>query len=93
MAGFDRMTGKRKPAPDTVREGVLQACREVVEAGGVVLLGRDGRPFAFYPQHAGFLAQDPGAPGRLREAVERRLEEGRAEAIRAARAGLAVGAR
>ena len=87
------MSRKRKPAPDPIREGMLQAVREIGSDGGTVLFARDGQPFAFYPQHAGFLAEDPGAPGRLREAVERRLEEGRAEAIRAARAGLAVGAR
>lgn len=85
------MSRQRKPVPDPVLNGVLQACHQVAAAGGVVLVARDGRPFAFYPQHASFLAQDPGAPGRLREAVERRLEEGRAEAIRAVRAGLAVG--
>lgn len=78
-----------EPEADPVRQGIAEAMREIAQAGGVVLLARDGRPFAFYPQHARFLAQDPGAPGRLRVAVERRLEEGRAEAIRAVRAGLA----
>ena len=83
------MSRKRKPALDM---GLAQALREITQAGGVVLFGRDGRPFAFYPQHARFLALDPGAPGRLREAVERRLEEGRAEAIRAVRGRALVAA-
>jgi hypothetical protein len=84
---------RKRAEPDPVREGLLQACHQVVAAGGVVLVARDGQPFAFYPAHAGVLAQDPGAPARLREAVERRLEKVRAEAIRAAKAGLAVGTR
>lgn len=87
------MSRKRKPVPDPVRVGVLLACAQVVAEGGVVLMARDGLPFAFYPQHASFLAEDPAAPGRLREAVERRIEEHRAEAIRAVRGALAVGAR
>jgi hypothetical protein len=83
-----------KPEADPVREGVAEAMRRIAQAGGVVLFGRDDQPFAFYPQHARSLALDPAEPARLREAVERRLEEGRAEAIRAVRAGLmAVGAR
>jgi hypothetical protein len=84
------MSRNRKPAPDAVRQGVLRAVNAVVEQGGAVLFGRDGQPFAFYPPRR---VADPGAPGRLREAVERRLEEVRAEAIRTAKAGLAVGAR
>jgi hypothetical protein len=76
------MSRKRKPA---------QTVNAVVEQGGVVLFGRDGKAFAFYPPR---FVQDSGAPARLREAVERRLEEGRAEAIRAVRVGArAVGAR
>jgi hypothetical protein len=82
----------RKPEPDPIRDGIAEAMRQIAQEGGVVLVGQTGRPFAFYPQHASFLAQDPGAPERLRAAVERRLEEGQAEAIRAVRAGLAAGA-
>jgi hypothetical protein len=76
------MSRKRKPA-QTVRQGVVQAVNAVVAQGGAVLFGRDGQPFAFYPPR---FVQDLAAPARQREAVERRLEEDRAEAIRAVRA-------
>jgi hypothetical protein len=79
--------GAQDRAPDPIREGVARAVHAFVEQGGAVLFGRDGQPFAFYPAQA----RDPGAPARLREIVERRLEECRAEAVRAAKAGLAGG--
>lgn len=63
------MSRKRTSEPDPVREGIAQAMREIAEAGGVVLVGRAGQPFAFYPQHA----RDPCAPERLRKLVEWRL--------------------
>lgn len=51
----------------------MRAVNAVVRAGGAVIFGRDGQPFAFYPPRG---AQDPGAPERLREVLERRVGEG-----------------
>jgi hypothetical protein len=64
------MSRNRKPEPDPVRRGVIRAVDAVVEQGGAVLFGHTGQPFAFYPPRR---AQDPGAPERLREILERRV--------------------
>lgn len=68
---------KRKPSREAelLRQGVAQAAQIVAEAGGVVLFDRAGAPFAMYPPRLPQQLDDPGAPARLRELVERRIEE------------------
>jgi hypothetical protein len=60
-------------------EVLLRKAEELAQAGGELLFDGQNDPFAFYPPRMGRdpspvrAVQDPGAPERLREILERRL--------------------
>ena len=67
------MIRERNPAAEITRQGIADALRQLTEGGGVVLVGREGKPFAFYPPRHPAQVFDPGAPARLLVVLEARV--------------------